>query len=723
MRSTNKSSDKKGKRRKPGLLAESDPWQSIEERYPIDSEVTGIVVSVMDFGAFVRLEPGVDGLVHISEIISTSPERVEDVLWVGDRVKAIVLACKPEQRELSLSIKGYVERAESVRQRAWLENLRADADRATPTIAELIGDKSDLLMRKWGPHAPARSVRQFKPPVSGEQIPIHRVLVVDNDESDLRLLHDLLRELGHDRIDTARTGEEAVRLAIARRPDLIFLDMVLPGIHGTSVRQRILEEIPDASVVFTTGIADLEEALDIDASELGGAGMLVKPIDLAELSATVVHIGQRKAGKRADLPQTIQSKVSAIEQSSPQERSSETLEAALTRLLEQVKKATRATSCAVFHMDSVTHEVSVITHCGTAFKDYEKAKYSLRYSPVKDVIIDSEEIFENEVAKRRGKYTYLLNLVSFSSCIGLPIPALGSPGPSPYGLFLFADRAGRFTYAHLQQALLTCKAMAMAIERKQLEQSISRAQRQILLGRLASLTIHEINNKLGTIESQVKLLQTRLTEEAESGGSSRAADPLKEGVRAIAEASKSIRQFMKLYLSFTRNERRESVNVNSLLRRVIQLVTPLAQTGEIAIRTKLAPNMPAIQSVGVSLEQVFLNLVLNAVQQMSKQTPDSEIGAEGGELVIRTSYEPAIDDLPIKIRIVDSGPGIHGKYLQRLFSFGFSTRQEGTGLGLFISRMLIESLGGRISVEETAVPVGTTFLVELPTNSAEECSR
>jgi two-component system NtrC family sensor kinase len=70
---------------------------------------------------------------------------------------------------------------------------------------------------------------------------------------------------------------------------------------------------------------------------------------------------------------------------------------------------------------------------------------------------------------------------------------------------------------------------------------------------------------------------------------------------------------------------------------------------------------------------------------------------------------------PIQIRIADDGPGIHRQHFDQVFSLGFTTRrQEGTGLGLYITRGLIESMGGRVCIAESAILVGTSFTIELP---------
>ena len=69
---------------------------------------------------------------------------------------------------------------------------------------------------------------------------------------------------------------------------------------------------------------------------------------------------------------------------------------------------------------------------------------------------------------------------------------------------------------------------------------------------------------------------------------------------------------------------------------------------------------------------------------------------------------------PIQVRFSDMGPGIHGSHLERVFDLGFSTRPDGSGLGLFTTRRLIESMSGSITVEKSAMLLGVTFLVELP---------
>ena len=81
------------------------PWTTAGSKYPVTSKVTGTVSKIMDFGAFVKLEPGIEGLVHISELSYKRVHRVADVVQEGQQVEAKVLSVDPENQRISLSIK------------------------------------------------------------------------------------------------------------------------------------------------------------------------------------------------------------------------------------------------------------------------------------------------------------------------------------------------------------------------------------------------------------------------------------------------------------------------------------------------------------------------------------------------------------------------------------------------------------------------------------------
>jgi ribosomal protein S1 len=98
--------DKENKRISLGLKQiQPDPWSTVAQRYPMGSRVTGKVVRLTDFGAFVELEPGVDGLLHISQMSNRPIGRPDELVSVGDELTLLVIRVDPNERRIGLSLK------------------------------------------------------------------------------------------------------------------------------------------------------------------------------------------------------------------------------------------------------------------------------------------------------------------------------------------------------------------------------------------------------------------------------------------------------------------------------------------------------------------------------------------------------------------------------------------------------------------------------------------
>jgi len=168
-----------------------------------------------------------------------------------------------------------------------------------------------------------------------------------------------------------------------------------------------------------------------------------------------------------------------------------------------------------------------------------------------------------------------------------------------------------------------------------------------------------------------------------------------------------MRRIASLHLGMVSTRERELVSINEVMLRAAEILAPLAEARGIRILTEMEKDLPPTLATSVQLEQAFVNIALNAIQHVDMA------GGEGG-LIIHSRFEKQNLRRPIQVRFTDTGPGIHGNHLERVFDLGFSTRSGGTGLGLFTTRWLIESMSGRVSVEKSAMFVGTTFLIELP---------
>jgi signal transduction histidine kinase len=148
---------------------------------------------------------------------------------------------------------------------------------------------------------------------------------------------------------------------------------------------------------------------------------------------------------------------------------------------------------------------------------------------------------------------------------------------------------------------------------------------------------------------------------------------------------------------------RELLDVNELVREMIVLLRNEAIRYSISIRTELAENVPMVLADRVQLQQVFMNLMLNGFDAIKESN-------RGDELTIRSE----VSDGQLLISVRDTGPGLPPDQAERVFDPFFTTKGNGTGMGLPISRSIIESHGGRLWATG-ASGMGATFQFTLPT--------
>jgi len=151
---------------------------------------------------------------------------------------------------------------------------------------------------------------------------------------------------------------------------------------------------------------------------------------------------------------------------------------------------------------------------------------------------------------------------------------------------------------------------------------------------------------------------------------------------------------------------REFLDVNELIREMIVLLRSEATRYSLSIRTELAEDLPEVMADRVQLQQVFMNLMLNGIDAMKETTG-------GGELTIKS--EP--DDGQLLISVSDTGVGLPPEQTEQIFRAFFTTKDNGTGMGLPITRSIIESHGGRLWVTDTSRR-GATFQFTLPATAA-----
>lgn len=246
-------------------------------------------------------------------------------------------------------------------------------------------------------------------------------------------------------------------------------------------------------------------------------------------------------------------------------------------------------------------------------------------------------------------------------------------------------------------------------EKAMLDASLVQSGKMAALGKLAAGIAHEVNNPLAVIKEKVGWIMDLLSEEDISKS-----ENFKEFDDAVHKIDYHVDRAKKVthrLLGFARRMEpiREKVDINRLLDETIDFLQNEAHYRNISIRSDYHSNLPATVSDSSQLQQVFLNILNNAIDAISKD----------GEINVKTTHNSK--DEQIVITISDNGPGISNDQLDRVFDPFFTTKEVGmgTGLGLSISYTIIEKLGGRILIA-SEVGKGTAFTIYIPVVKQEK---
>ncbi len=243
-------------------------------------------------------------------------------------------------------------------------------------------------------------------------------------------------------------------------------------------------------------------------------------------------------------------------------------------------------------------------------------------------------------------------------------------------------------------------------KRQQFLQEAENSNKLASVGRLAAGVAHEINNPLAIINQKAGLVEDYM----EMTGDFEYKTEMTAALTGIDQSVERCRKITHRLLGFARHTdvHAEEININDLLKEVSAFVEKEASYNQVKIHFNLADNVQKIVSDRGQLQQVFLNILNNAIDA---------IGIDG-EIKIETRNR---DEKYVQVTIVDTGSGMSEETLQRLFEPFYTTKAtgKGTGLGLSIVYGIIKKLGGRIKVS-SKLGEGTVFTFLLPTEHQQE---
>lgn len=226
---------------------------------------------------------------------------------------------------------------------------------------------------------------------------------------------------------------------------------------------------------------------------------------------------------------------------------------------------------------------------------------------------------------------------------------------------------------------------------KSLEEELRRSERMAALGKMAAGVAHELRNPLSSIKGLAILLKSRFQEKSTD---QETADIL---VQEVERLNRSISEL----LDYTRPQKliKEDVHPEEIVRKAVSLIRMDAESMGVKIEIRVEGDVPVVQADQDKLNQVFLNLFLNSIQAMEHGgSLDIQVASEGGN---------------VTFTVKDSGCGVNKEDLPRVFDPYFTTKPQGTGLGLAMSVKIIEEHGGTITFQSEP-DKGATVVVILP---------
>jgi len=232
-------------------------------------------------------------------------------------------------------------------------------------------------------------------------------------------------------------------------------------------------------------------------------------------------------------------------------------------------------------------------------------------------------------------------------------------------------------------------------ELKVMQDRVIQADRLASLGKIAAGIAHEVNNPLGGILALSSLVLEDINQQ----------DPIRQNIEEVVKQSIRCRDIVKGLLQFSRQTeaKMSPVKINDILNNTLALIEKQAIFYNIEVEKKFNQDLPLVMVDDSQFQQVFMNIILNAVQAMN----------EKGSLTLTTDVDE--QDNMVIISISDTGCGIPANKIDKVFDPFFTTKEvgKGTGLGLSIAYGIVTRHNGRMSVE-SKVGEGTTFKIKIP---------
>ncbi|HRX03645.1 MAG TPA: S1 RNA-binding domain-containing protein [Anaerolineae bacterium] len=690
----------------------TNPWKGVSARYASGETVRGEVVNLRQNAAYVQVEPGIDGVIWSRDLPLKSGQIPNEVLEVGDRVLAVVTVVDEESKRLELSLMEYLRQ---LPQEAEERNaVQSEMVHCLPSEAPLSTTESESSTRVQAP--------QHHMPLPN----FERILVVDDNPGDLGLTIRWLQDTYGVDIDAADSASRAVELVKqGNRYSLAVIDVRLGNHHGGRIAEDIFDIDNEIAFVFVSS----DPHAEYDIGLIGGRRwpFTIKQHDsVIDCIDKVIH--GYSEGVFSQQHKGYVGQGGFLEQLAVSSRLRRPLAEVLTDILRQLRDETNVTYAMVISTRQSERSASILACVPALSVDVQRlSEDGLYYSPVRQAAEFGETVHASYVQQdEEPRFRNFFPLLPFSSCLGIP---LTSPGlATGYALFLLDEDSEEISQQVRTKVQLAIPFLETAVERAELFEVMRNYEQRYTQGQLLGSLTHELHAKLRGMDAQVQRLEGMLAQlELPLQPPARKNYLLKasDATSKLRDTRSKMVELIEAYSRLVRGEF-EAVDVNKVVKKALSQLSQYASDSEVDLFTQLEHAIPQAEAIDSRLEQIVMNLVLNAIQQIRRQR-DFFRGLDSrhthawagdtfvpvGLVTVRTCHRSDDPRYPIKIIVSDTGPGVHYSLERRLFHLNTSTRASGQGLGLYISRNLTDFMAGRLKLADSILFVGSAFVLEL----------
>ncbi len=523
------------------------------------------------------------------------------------------------------------------------------------------------------------------------------VLVVDDEPGVTRLCQRLLERASF-KVKSVTDPENGVKFLEQEVVDLLLVDIRMPGIDGFRLIELARKRQPDLAVVVMTGFGTVETA--IESLHRGADGLILKPFAGAELVQSVRHALQESQHKQDELRlQTLRPLFNITETLFTETNPDRLLELLLDTIIGHFH-----CSRAGFYQRIPEESVFRLVAGRGELPLEEKIESPPGIIGLTDSWGAPQEVSrEGPGEERLQAYLAEAGLASLLSApvalkaggsVLLAARGVGEPVFRASDLEMFAILARQAAVA-LENARLHAELRAYIRQVEESQRALMQAEKMSIAGRLTASIAHEINNPLQSVSNCLHLASRKeLSSQVRR-------DYLEMAQNEMDRLMVTVQRMLDYYRPGGLD--RKPVDLNELVQKVITLVARQLEEHKVRVYTRFSTRMFPVLAVGDQIQQVLLNLVLNAMEAMP----------EGGKLY----FETAVRKNNAEVIVEDTGPGIPDAQRAHIFEPFVSTKEGGTGLGLAVSYGIVSAHGGSLELAEGRGR-GACFKLILPSGEA-----